>query len=212
VKLLGNALSPYAARVIIAARCKDIPLEIVDAMPQTDHVLAASPIGKIPVLIDGALVLPESDAILGYLDDRVPDPSLYPGDARQRALVRLMVRLLDTYSAPSFTPFLPGADPQAAVDATARIRTALGYIDHFRPDGEFAAGAAFSAADCAWIPFFHGFEQLDASHGLFALVREHPKLDGWWTRAKNSELGRFACEAIDREVAKFFAAIGAARK
>jgi hypothetical protein len=37
------------------------------------------------------------------------------------------------------------------VEAPERIDLALGYLDHFRIDGEFASGDAFSAADCALI-------------------------------------------------------------
>jgi glutathione S-transferase len=208
MQLLGNALSPYAARVMIAARFKGIDLAVVPTAPQSSALLARSPIGKIPVLVDGDLVLPESDTILAYFEDVTPMPTLYPGDARSRALVRLMVRLMDGYSTPSFGPFLPDADPRATVEAMDRIRTALAYVDHFRPDGAFAAGNAFSAADCAWIPFFHFFERLDPSHGVFALVRRHPGLEAWWSRTCDSDLGRFARNAIDEELARFLAAGG----
>ncbi len=202
MKLLGNALSPYAVRVMIAARFKGIVIDIVDAAPRSAEVLAKSPIGKIPVLVDGDVVLPESDAILGYFEDRVPQPSLYPGGARERSLVRLMVKLMDAYSTPSFGPFLPSADPAETAVATGRISDALRYIDHFRPDGPFAAGDSFSAADCAWIPFFHYFERLDATHGVFELVRRYPKLDAWWSKTRESEPALFARASIDAEILK----------
>jgi len=202
MKLLGSALSPYAVRVMIAARYKRIEIEIVEAAPRSPEVLAKSPIGKIPVLVDGDVVLPESDTILGYFEDLVPLPSLYPGGARERALVRLMVRLMDAYSTPSFGPFLPDADRAETAIATGRISDALRYIDHFRPDGSFAAGDSFSAADCAWIPFFHYFERLDATHGVFELVRRYPKLASWWSRARESEPGLYARASIDAEIAK----------
>ena len=208
MQLLGNALSPYAARVIIAARFKGVDLTLVPTAPQSAELLARSPIGKIPVLMDGDLVLPESDAILAYFEDVTPTPTLYPGDAKSRALVRLMVRLMDGYSTPSFGPFLPKADPRATAEAMDRIRTALAYVDHFRPDGRFAAGNAFSAADCAWIPFFHLFERLDPSHGVLALVRRHPRLEAWWSYTCDSDLGRFARGAIDGELARFLASAG----
>jgi len=207
MKLLGTPLSPYAARVMIAARAKGMELAVdeADGWPGSATLRAVSPIGKIPVLVDGDIAIPESEIILGYLDDCVPNPPLFPGDARQRANTRLMVRLMDTYSTPSFAPFLPSAEPEARSEALRRIGQALGYIDHFRLDGEFASGEEFSAADCAWIPFFHYFETLQPAFGVLDQVRRYPRLDRWWGRARATPLGEFARGVIDEAVAKMFA-------
>lgn len=206
MKLLGGALSPYATRVMIAAHFKgiDLAIEPTAAGPANPALRALSPIGKVPVLIDGSLVLPESDVIIGYLEDRVPQPTLFPGDAAQRANIRLLARLIDTYSAPSFGPFI-GGDRAAIAVALERIDTALGYVDHFRIDGEFASGTAFSLADCALIPFFHTFEALQNGFGTLDLVRKRPRLAAWWSRARASAIGTFAGQAIDSAVAEFLA-------
>ena len=206
MKLIGSALSPYAARVMIAARSKgiDLPMEAPEGGPRSAAHLAISPIGKIPVLVDGSLVLPESDVILAYLEDLHPEPTLFPGDAAARANIRLVVRLWDTYSAPSFGPFVENSDQAAIATARERIDSALGYVDHFRRDGEFASGPAFSAADCALIPFFHIMELLQGGFGLFDYVHKRPKLEAWWERTKDSDIGTFARGAIDEAVAKMF--------
>jgi glutathione S-transferase/rhodanese-related sulfurtransferase len=50
-----------------------------------------NPAGKVPVLEEDTLVLPESLAIMEYLEDRYPEPALLPADpaqARARALAR----------------------------------------------------------------------------------------------------------------------------
>jgi glutathione S-transferase len=210
MKLIGDALSPYAARVMIAARWKGVELscEAPEGGPRTAQHLARNPMGKVPVLIDGDLVLPESDVIVSYLEDRFPTPTLFPGDAVQRANARLLTRLLDTYSAPSFGPFLQNDTHEIAV-TMQRITDSLRYIDHFRIDGRFAVGDAFSIADCALIPFFHAFEGLQTmSQGRFETydrVREYLRLQAWWERAKASEIGGFARTAIDAAVATFLA-------
>lgn len=203
MKLVGSTLSPYAMRVVLAARFKGIDLPVVEPEggPRSAAHLALSPIGKIPVLVDGEVVLPESEVILEYLEDRFPTPTLFPGDAAGRANVRLMARLMDAYSAPSFGPFLAG-DPEAIRVATERIETALGYIDHFRTGGAFASGEAFSAADCAWIPFFHVMERLQDGFGTFDLVRKHPNLEAWWSRTRSSDVGEFARRTIDEAIAR----------
>jgi glutathione S-transferase len=47
--------------------------------------LKINPAGKIPVLVDGDVVLTESVAIVLYLADKYPDKKLVPADLEQRA-------------------------------------------------------------------------------------------------------------------------------
>lgn len=53
-----------------------------------DVLAQRSPTGKVPVLIDGDLVVPETIAIIEYLADRFPDKAIWPRDMGQRALAR----------------------------------------------------------------------------------------------------------------------------
>ncbi len=46
------------------------PYTHVAAGPQSEQVRAVSPLGKIPVLVDGDTVIPDSTAILTYLADK----------------------------------------------------------------------------------------------------------------------------------------------
>lgn len=49
--------------------------------------LAINPAGKLPVLVDGDVVLTESVAIALYLAEKYPDRGLYPADLKQRAQI-----------------------------------------------------------------------------------------------------------------------------
>jgi glutathione S-transferase len=49
----------------------------------------------VPTLIDDDKVIPESNVILEYLEDRFPDPRLMPADPHGRARVRLWTKQLD---------------------------------------------------------------------------------------------------------------------
>ncbi|WP_437911794.1 glutathione S-transferase family protein [Sorangium sp. So ce302] len=49
--------------------------------------LKLNPAGKLPVLVDGDLVLSESVAIVLYLAEKYPDKGLLPADPRERAKV-----------------------------------------------------------------------------------------------------------------------------
>jgi glutathione S-transferase len=95
--LYSGPLSLFGRKVEIALREKGLPYactmvpfsQTEGYAPKHPAVLAANPKGQVPVLIDGDLTLYESSVILAYLEDRHPEPPLYPRDARSRALCRL---------------------------------------------------------------------------------------------------------------------------
>jgi glutathione S-transferase len=54
-----------------------------------------NPRAVVPTLIDGDIVVPESNVINEYLDERFPDPPLKPADPFGRAKMRLWTKQLD---------------------------------------------------------------------------------------------------------------------
>jgi len=97
VKLYDAARCPYCARARIALAEKGIEYETVeiDLSDRPAWVYELNPLGKVPVLEDGVLVLPESSLIMEYLDERAPSPQLLPEDASERARARLQVLRFD---------------------------------------------------------------------------------------------------------------------
>lgn len=53
-----------------------------------ERILERSPSGRVPVLIDGELVIPETIAIIEYLADTFPEKAIWPEDISDRALAR----------------------------------------------------------------------------------------------------------------------------
>lgn len=91
--LIGNRnYSAWSLRPWLVLRHFDISFEdevLQLSGPGWRDVLAArSPTGKVPVLIDGDLAIPETIAIIEYLAERFPDKAIWPRDARSRALAR----------------------------------------------------------------------------------------------------------------------------
>ena len=78
----GSTLSPYVRKVMAFAAEKGIDLELVSASPggSDPDFRAASPFGKMPALKDGDYTLPDSSAIIHYLDALRPEPALIPTD------------------------------------------------------------------------------------------------------------------------------------
>lgn len=62
---------------------------------QQEWYVKLNPRAVVPTLIDGDIVVPESNVINEYLDERFPDPPLKPADPFGRAKMRLWTKQLD---------------------------------------------------------------------------------------------------------------------
>ena len=100
---------PFCARVRIALAEKGIEYETVeiDLRDRPPWIYELNPSGKVPVLDDG-FVLPESEVIVEYLEDRYPEPALLPDDPRGRAEARLLVHRFDELLGDDYYAFRRG--------------------------------------------------------------------------------------------------------
>ncbi len=85
--LYGAPLSPFVRKAEVVLREKGIPFESesVNILPMPDWFKAISPARRIPVLRDTSIgtegragTLPDSSAICAFLEQKQPDPPLYP--------------------------------------------------------------------------------------------------------------------------------------
>jgi glutathione S-transferase len=194
--LYGGLLSPYVMRAALVAKHKglDLPVKQPEGGLKTPEFLKLNPIGKMPTLVDGDFVLPESDVIAQYLDEAFPQKPVLPADPKQRAKVRLISRLVDVYMAPNLGPLFQSMKGEAADNAIAGMTKALDYIEHFLEGDPYAVCNQFSLADCALIPFFFFLDVFDASYNTSALIAARPRLAAWWAKAKTSEEGAWAIQ------------------
>jgi glutathione S-transferase len=101
IKLYDHPLSPFAQKVKIAMYEKGIPFE--PAIPNflggeaEEDFTAASPRLEVPSVIDGDTTVFDSTIILEYLEDKWPQPPLLPATPAERARVRMLEELEDTY-------------------------------------------------------------------------------------------------------------------
>jgi glutathione S-transferase len=93
MKLIDAPRCPFCARARIALAEKGLEYERVEVelSDRPQWVIELNPPeGRVPILDDGFL-LPESDVIMEYLEDRYPDPPLLPSDPAERARARFLV-------------------------------------------------------------------------------------------------------------------------
>jgi glutathione S-transferase len=65
-----------------------IPIDFLNGQQRSPEYLKINPMGQVPVLDDDGFILTESRAIMAYLvNSKKPGSSLYPSNARQRAIV-----------------------------------------------------------------------------------------------------------------------------
>jgi glutathione S-transferase len=168
LKLYNHHLSPYATRVRIMAYAKNIPLEFLSAPGggwKSPEFLAINPVGKIPTLIDGNHMVPESETICEYLEDKYPTPSLRLDTPEKRSQVRAITRLLDSYVLVPVQTILAQnikAHPDMAVvdEYLAIAGKGFSYIEHFFEGPRYAVGGKLTQADCALVPWLAYFEKL----------------------------------------------------
>lgn len=99
MKVYGYFRSSAAFRLRIAMNLKGIECETelvnLQAGDQSSEAyLQVNPQGRVPTLVDDDAVLVQSLAIIEYLDETRPPPSLLPGDALGRARVRGIANLI----------------------------------------------------------------------------------------------------------------------
>lgn len=85
--IYGVPISVHTRKVIVAARLKNVPFELVPVVPVMPdslppHWRRLSPTGLVPALREGDFTLSDSAAICAYLERKWPTPSLHPSDAR----------------------------------------------------------------------------------------------------------------------------------
>jgi glutathione S-transferase len=189
VQLYNSAMSPFGARVVIAARAKNIALETAKLPPEwrtSAEIRALNPIVKIPILIgEDGVALPESETILRYLEDRFPDPTLLPATAEQRAQMNLLIRITDLYVSTPMIRLFPHLDPAArdarVVEAeVAHWRTGLANLAYFmeRPLDRPVSG--LTLADCALAPTLHLCGLIAHLLGLGDMLAPHAGLTAYY--------------------------------
>lgn len=181
--------SPFSWKVWLALEqggfaYEPVRLQVDAGDLRSPEFLTLNPKGKLPVLVDGALVLSESDAIAEYLAD-LPAPSgaaLWPVDIAQRALGRRFAATATNYVYPHVrrimeqTVFLKAgvADLEAIGTVRAKLSIDLRLLEETL-QGDFATGPAPTIADFTLYPFIALLGRIDAQkpgHFAAAVVPE----------------------------------------
>jgi len=156
--IYGVMLSPYVARVALAARFKGVKYTVAppEGGLKSPAFLKLNPLGKVPTITDGKTVLFESGVILEYLEDKYKKKRMVPAAAKAAAQARLTAAVFGEYVQGAigklFAHMGPGASPPAVAAILADVARYLDVADDMIAAKPFAASAKFSIADCYAAP------------------------------------------------------------
>lgn len=203
--VIGNKnYSSWSMRPWLALKACNVPFEEVSIPLYTGpqdkaRILAFTPAGKVPVLVDGDVTVWDSLAIIEYLAERFPEAGLWPSDPATRAHARSICAemhsgfqaLRNECGMNLHRPVAAKPLSDAALADIARVVDIwTGCRTRFAEDGPFLFGR-FGAADAMFAPVVHRFRSyaVDAQPivaAYIADVLEYPDV-AEWTRAGLAE-------------------------
>ena len=191
MKLYNSNLSPFASRCRIQIYAKGLAVEVLDAPggAGSAEYKTINATGKVPALAVDGTVIPESEAICEFLEDRFPETSLRPANDLDRARMRALAEMCDSYLVPSmlllFDQFPPTQKNQAAIDdAFGEIEPGLDRIEAFMGKGPFAIDRQLTLADCSLAPAFFFLVRIVPALGGKNPLESRPKLQAWWNAVR----------------------------
>lgn len=170
--LFDAARCPYCARARIVLAEKGIGYETheIDLSDRPVWLYAKNPSGRVPVLEeDDGLVLPESVVIMEYLEERFPEPALWPADPAERALGRLWLDRFDARLGHEYYAMRRG-DP-------SRLDERLSDLDAALEAQPYLSGREYGLADIGYLPWI-----LRARTNLGVDLEPYASLSAWLER------------------------------
>jgi len=181
LKLYSGPLSLFTAKVRIALAEKGLDYERIEVgwsladryEPHHRDVVALNPKKQVPILVDGDVVVCDSSLIFEYLEDRHPEPNLYPKDVAGRAHCRPLEQAADEILFPAVwnlidEVFYPKPDEQRDAlridEARAASSSFHANLDKTLTDRAYLCGD-FSVADIASYVFLNAAANMGTNPG-----------------------------------------------
>jgi glutathione S-transferase len=133
-----------------------VPVDLIAQEHRQPEFLKLNPAGKLPVLVDGDLVLTESAAIVLYLAEKYPEKGLLPADLRARAEVYRWILFAVTeleqplWRITRHTRLYPEERrlPGDVAPAREEFTAMAAVLEQHMAGRDFIVGASLTAADC----------------------------------------------------------------
>lgn len=125
-----------------------VPVDLQKGEHKTPEFLGINPMGKIPVLLDGDVVVTEVPAILTYLADKYPKAGLAPAiDAPERGRYLKWMFFYGSCLEPALTDVFMKRETPPSTAGWGRPADVLDTLSAALIPGPWLLGDRFSAAD-----------------------------------------------------------------
>ena len=191
VTVFGASYSVYVRVVRLVLEEIGVPYQLVEIDIFAKEALPPDyadrhPFGRIPAFEHDGFRLFETDAIVGYIVEQFGDGALLPADARQRARMRQIMRILDNYAYPQLVWGIYVEEMERdrrgrlGAEELARAAKCLKVLSDLAGD-DYMAGGRLSLADLWALPML---AYLDLSPAGRQLLQGAPKLSAWLARMR----------------------------
>lgn len=203
LQIYGVPFSAHTRKAIVFALEKQLPYELVPVAPLFKEGPMAppadwarlSPLGKIPVLRDGDVVIADSSVIGLYLERRHPQPPLYPAAPERFAEALWIEEYVDSglqqhvlhglLAERALARLAMNREPDQALierSLTRDIPPKLAYLEERLEGRRYFAGDTFSMADITVVSILMNYHYA----GCELSPSQHPRL----LRHLHEQLGR----------------------
>ena len=182
-RLYAHPFSSYSQKALIALYENQTPFDYrsLEDPKANEELTALWPMRRFPVLVDGLRTVIEATCIIEYLDLHFAGPvKLIPTDPDTALQVRMLDRFFDNYISTPQQKFVidhmrpeDQRDARGVDDARRMLDTAYAWLEHRMATREWAAGDAFSLADCGAAPFLFYADWTHAIDPRFAHVHAY---------------------------------------
>ena len=206
--LYSGDLSPYSAKVRMQIYAMGVSDDFSFELPVVQFfsgkLKEVSPIGRIPILKTDEGLIPESEVIAEYIDELYPQQSLVGNTPMERANIRVLSRIADTYLMDNIFLALGQMrvpEPnQAIIDLlTAQVvRGVTALEEYLAADGYAAGGSELTRADCSLVPALYMCDRTLPRLGISNPVLGLVKTEAYWGRIQQNEHAARVIAEMDR--------------
>ena len=205
--LYSGDLSPYSAKVRMQIYAMgvndDFSFELPVVQFFSGKLKEVSPIGRIPILKTDEGLIPESEVIAEYIDELYPQQSLVGNTPMERAKIRVLSRIADTYLMDNIFLALGQMrvpEPnQAIIDLlTAQVVRGVTALEEYLTADGYAGGTELTRADCSLVPALYMCDRTLPRLGISNPVLGLVKTEAYWGRIQLNEHAARVIDEMDR--------------
>ena len=168
LKLFEHPFSPYVQKVKIALYEKNVAfeVEVPDAFSGAPTQFGkTNPRLEVPALVDDDFAIFDSTIILDYVEEKWPAPAILPTTPRERARVRMVEDVCDTYyeainwglmEVRAWKRVTGDAAKQLETKASAQTAGVFAWLERELGAANYFNGASFGYGDLSVYPHVRG--------------------------------------------------------